>query len=139
MSSLSLPSPVYIMCQQRVIKEGKGLSSLLLPPEVMIQDATPFCSSSLLPQEPCESKPDGQERWNKGRGWDGIGPWCDPLTAEELAQDFYQLSTIPDATIMTLFEYVAPRVAEKRALTYLDGDGGEIENQSFGEVCVGVR
>lgn len=26
----------------------------------------------------------GQERWNKGRAWDGIGPWCDEATSEEM-------------------------------------------------------
>ena len=27
------------------------------------------------------------KRWNHGRSWDGVGPWCDPLTALECAQE----------------------------------------------------
>lgn len=75
-------------------------------------------------------------RWNKGRKWDGVGNWCDAETAQELTNYGMRLSAEPNMTLKPLFERVVSCVPEKRALTYLDGKGKEIDNHSFAEVSL---
>jgi len=72
-------------------------------------------------------------RWNKGRGWDGIGPWSDSVTASQVSE--LLLKTEANFTFKAAFERVVAHVGEKRALTYLDGKGCEVANYSFSEVC----
>lgn len=74
-------------------------------------------------------------RWNKGRGWDGIGNWCDDATAEEICLAVDKLSAEDKRlTVVKAIKFLLSSYAEKRALTYLDGKGQEIEVQTFSDV-----
>ena len=74
-------------------------------------------------------------RWNKGRSWDGIGPWCDDATAEEICLGADKLSAEEKRlTVAEAIKFLLPSCGEKRALTYLDGKGHEIEVQTFSDV-----
>eukprot|EP00624_Nannochloropsis_granulata_P005483 evm.model.NODE_390_length_22818_cov_35.022045.3 len=74
-------------------------------------------------------------RWNKGRSWDGIGKWCDDATAEEICLAVDKLSAENKRlTVVKAIKFLLSSYADKRALTYLDGKGQEIEVQTFSDV-----
>lgn len=94
------------------------------------------------PVEPQEFPPpqvNSPGRWNKGRAWEGVGPWCDDKTSEETCRYLETVARRPNITIAQLLDEMVPYYAEKRAITYLDGKGKEVENHSYGEVLLYVR
>ena len=81
-------------------------------------------------------KPAGAgERWNRGRDWDGLGAWADEKSAEEVCRAVEKLSAENRGlTVTQALEFLMQYVGDKRALTYLDGKGNEIEVQTFSDV-----
>ena len=77
----------------------------------------------------------GVGRWNKGREWNGIGSWCDDATATEICTLADEKSAnVPDWNLAKALKFLLPYCGEKRALTYLDGKGNEVEVQTFSDV-----
>ena len=90
---------------------------------------------STLPSNGNGSTAPAEGRWTKGRGWDGIGPWCDDATAEEICRAADKLSAEDKTlTVAKAIRFLLPFCGDKRALTYLDGKGAEIEVQTFSDV-----
>lgn len=62
------------------------------------------------------------KRWHKGREWDGMGDWCDPLTASEYLDALEgMLLDAKNESILKCFDFAVTRLGDKRALTYVDG------------------
>jgi hypothetical protein len=77
--------------------------------------------SSWRKEESFYSTYDGK-RWHKGREWDGMGDWCDPLTASEYLDALEEmLLDAKDESILKCFDFAVTRLGDKRALTYVDG------------------
>lgn len=74
----------------------------------------------------------GQERWTKGRQWDGLSAYCDPATAEDMVKWLDENLKLDDS-VLTYLDYTVERLPEKRAVTYVDGKGKEISNVSYRE------
>ncbi len=65
----------------------------------------------------------------------GVGSWCDDETAAEICTAVDELSQAQRGlTMAKALEALLPMCGDKRALTYLDGRGNELEVQTFSDV-----
>lgn len=72
--------------------------------------------------------------WNNAPS-QGVGSWCDDETATEICKMADELSLKNRGlSVAKALEALLPSCGDKRALTYLDGKGNELEVQSFSDV-----